>query len=181
MSEEIQMLTLAKSGNTDAFAEIMKSYQKPILRYLFRLTGDYEMAADLAQETFIKAYKGITRLNTDLAFRTWLYRIATNTALQYLRRKKLFSLILFNNSRNSNIPICEINTEQSFESIAIKEALLRVPQEQRMCLTLHYIEGFQYREIAQTLRISEEAVRKRVARGVDKLKKLLNLNGGAVL
>ena len=178
MLDEVQILTLAKAGDTNAFAEIINFYQKPILRYLYRLTGDYEMSQDLAQDTFVQAFHGITRLNTDLALKTWLYRIATNNALQYLRRKKLFSIILFNHLRNSAISTGESTFDRTFESLAIKEALLKIPQNQRACLVLHYIEGFQYREIARTVGISEEAVRKRVARGLARLKDIFTSKGG---
>ena len=176
-----EALSRVKSGNSVTFTEIMQSYQKPVLRYLFRLTGDYKTAEDLAQETFIQAYQGIDKLNSGLAFKTWLYRIATNNAYQYLRRKKLYSFILFNNIRRPAIQSREIDSEAAFENIALQEALLRVPKDQRVCLILHYIEGFQYSEIAQTAGISKDAVRKRVAKGIEKLKELFGLNGGKVL
>jgi RNA polymerase sigma-70 factor, ECF subfamily len=168
--EEIQTLALVKAGNADAFSEIIKSYQKPVLRYITRLTGDCEISQDLTQETFLQAYKGISKLNSDIAFKTWLYRIATNNTMQYLRRKKLFSVILFTHLKRSTISDNENGLDRTFESMDVKEALLKIPQDQRVCLTLHYIEGFQYREIAQTLGTSEEAVRKRVARGISRLK-----------
>jgi RNA polymerase sigma-70 factor (ECF subfamily) len=176
--EEIQVLTLAKNGDTAAFTEIMKSYQKPILRYLFRLTGDYEMAQDLAQETFTQAFEGINKLNADLAFKTWLYRIATNNAMQFHRRRKVFSIFLFNHFGKSRVSTDEGIPEHVFENLALKEALHKLPGEQRACLVLHYIEGFQYREIAHTVGISEEAVRKRVARGIVRLKVLFSEKGG---
>jgi RNA polymerase sigma-70 factor, ECF subfamily len=176
--EEIQTLTLAKAGDTEAFSEIIKSYQKPVLRYLVRLTGDYEVSQDLTQETFLQAYKGITKLTSDIAFKTWLYRIATNNALQYLRRKRLYSVILFTRLKKSIISDDESRLDRTFESMAVKEALLKIPQDQRVCLALHYIEGFQYREIALTIGISEEAVRKRVARGISRLKTIFTSGAG---
>jgi RNA polymerase sigma-70 factor (ECF subfamily) len=176
-----EVLALAISGDSDAFTGIMKSFQKPVLRYLFRLTGNYETAEDLAQDTFIQAYQGIAKLNSGFSFKTWVYRIATNNAYQYLRRKKLYSFILFNDIRRPAVQSREVDAGATFENIALKEALLRVPQDQRVCLILHYIEGFQYREIAQTAGISEDAVRKRVARGIEKLKELFGPNGGEVL
>jgi RNA polymerase sigma-70 factor (ECF subfamily) len=179
--EEILVLSLAKSGNADAFTELMKEYQKPILRYLFRLTGDYDIASDLAQETFIQAYKNISNLNAEAAFKTWLYRIATNKASQFRRRRRLLSVILFTKLRPADANSAEISPEKAFENIEIKDALLKLPQDQRVCLTLHYVEGFKYHEIAQTLGTSEDAVRMRVTRGVNKLKKLFNSCGGRTL
>jgi RNA polymerase sigma-70 factor, ECF subfamily len=123
----------------------------------------------------------MSKLHSGLAFKTWLYRIATNNAYQYLRRKKLYSFLLFNNTQRPAIPTGDIDADAALENIALKEALPLVPQNQRVCLVLHYVEGFQYGEIAVTAGISEDAVRKRVARGIEKLKELLGSNGGEVL
>ena len=175
--EEAQVIALVRAGEADAFAEIIEHYQAPIIRYLYRMTGDYEMAKDLAQDTFIQAYKSILRTDAELSFRAWLYRIATNNALQHRRRKKLLSFIPFA-SREQDISNSEIKTNCPGEALAINEALLKIPEEQRTCLVLHFVEGFKYREIAGTLGCSEEAVRKRVARGRKLFIGLYNREGG---
>ena len=77
-----------RNGNGDAFAGIVECYQSAIVRYLYRMTGDYEAAKDLAQDTFVSVYKNIPKTDTGLSFKAWLYRIATNNALQHIRRKK---------------------------------------------------------------------------------------------
>lgn len=160
--EEASVIALVRSGNADAFADIIEHYQTPIQRYLYRLTGDYDLAQDLAQDTFIQAYKGILKTNAEISFRAWLYRIATNNVYQHRRRKRLISFINFSRLKNE----AEVSVDcETGETIAIQEALNKVPQEQRTCLVLHLVEGFKYKEIAQTLNISEDAVRMRVARG----------------
>jgi len=177
--EEARVIALVRAGEADAFAEIIEHYQAPIIRYLYRMTGDYEMAKDLAQDTFIQAYKGILRTDAELSFKAWLYRIATNNALQHRRRKKLLSFIPFA-SREQDISNSEIEANCPGEALAINEALLKIPEEQRTCLVLHFIEGFKYREIAETLGCSEEAVRKRVARGRKLFIGLYDREGGGV-
>ena len=177
--EEAQVIALVRAGEADAFAEIIERYQAPIIRYLYRMTGDYEMAKDLAQDTFIQAYKGILKTDAELSFKAWLYRIATNNVLQHRRRKKLLSFIPFT-SRERNIPNAGNQTDCLGEALAISEALLKVPEEQRTCMVLHFVEGFKYREIAETIGCSEEAVRKRVARGKKLFIGLYNLEGGGV-
>ncbi len=162
--EEARIIALVRSGEVDAFTEIIDHYQASIIRYLYRLTGDYEMAKDLAQDTFIQAYKGILKTDADLSFKAWLYRIATNNARQHRRRKRLLSFIPFT-LKEEEIPKSGNQIDYPGERLAINEALLKIPEEQRTCLVLHFIEGFKYREIAETLGCSEEAVRKRVARG----------------
>ena len=162
--EEAEVIALVRAGEVDAFAGIIEHYQAPIIRYLYRLTGDYEMAKDLAQDTFVQAYKGILKTDAELSFKAWLYRIATNNAFRHSRRKKLLSFIPFT-SKERDIQIADERLDCPEDTVAIREALLKVPQEQRTCLVLHFVEGFKYREIAETLGCSEEAVRKRVARG----------------
>jgi len=177
MLEEAQVIALVQAGEVDAFAEIVEHYQVPIHRYLYRMTGDYEMARDLAQDTFLQAYQSIIRTNADLSLKAWLYRIATNNALQFRRRKRLISFIPFSSIRNVETldRDCDVETEKN---LAIQEALHKVPKEQRVCLVLNFIEGFKYREIAEILGISEEAVRKRVTRGRKLFIEQYNRGGG---
>jgi len=172
--EEAKVIALVRTGEVDAFAGIIEHYQAPVIRYLYRMTGDYETAKDLAQDTFVQAYKGILKTTAELSFRAWLYRIATNTALQYRRRRRLLSFIPFT-QKTQDIPAAGSRADCPEETAAIQEALLRVPREQRTCLVLHLVEGFKYREIADTIGCTEEAVRKRVARGK---KTFMRLYGG---
>ena len=174
--EEKDILEMVLAGNADAFSEIVETYQSPILRYLYRYTGDYESARDLSQDTFIQAYREIPRLHSLHSFKPWLYRIATNNALQFHRRKKAISFVTLKEE-------IEIESEQNDpqvtdERITVKLALNKIPKKLRVCLILHFMEGFKYREIAETLGISEEAVRKRVPRGSDEFKKHYNTEGG---
>lgn len=135
------------------------------------------MAKDLAQDTFIQAYKGILKTDAELSFKAWLYRIATNNALQHHRRKKLLSFIPFT-AKSHDVPDTSNQSDCPAGKLAINEALLKIPEEQRTCLVLHFVEGFKYREIAETLGCSEEAVRKRVARGKNLFIGLYDREGG---
>ena len=175
--EEARVIALVRAGEADAFAEIIEHYQAPIIRYLYRLTGDYEMAKDLAQDTFIQAYKGILKTDAELSFKAWLYRIATNNVRQHRRRKKLLSFIPFT-VKAHDVPDLVNQADCPGETLAINEALLKIPEEQRACLVLHFVEGFKYREIGETLGCSEEAVRKRVARGKKLFISLYDREGG---
>ncbi len=177
MVEEARLIALVRVGEVDAFAAIVERYQSPIVRYLYRLTGDYETAKDLAQDSFMQAYKGILKTQAELSFKAWLYRIATNNALQYHRRKRLLPFIYFT-TKEPDLPAAGNLAETTSATAAIQAALLRIPREQRTCLVLHFMEGFKYREIAETLGISEEAVRKRVARGKKLFIEEYNRGGG---
>jgi RNA polymerase sigma-70 factor (ECF subfamily) len=177
--EDAQVITLVRNGETDAFSEIVEHYQNPIGRFLYQMTGDYELAKDLVQDTFIKAYHNILKTDADLSLKAWLYKIATNTALQYLRRRKRISFIpLLEDTVDLRSSLPENSGNHFEEKLAIAEVMQKIPQEQRVCMMLHFIEGFKYREIAAVLDISEEAVRKRVARGSREFRKLYGKMGG---
>lgn len=169
--EEASVIALVRAGNTDAFADIAEHYQSPIQRYLYRLTGDYELARDLAQDTFIQAYEGILKTSAELSLRAWLYRIATNNAFQHHRRKRLIPFVPFSGLKKET-EIAAGDCAEPDETMTIQEALKKVPEEQRACLVLHLVEGFKYREIAETLGISEDAVRMRTARGKEAFQRL---------
>jgi RNA polymerase sigma-70 factor (ECF subfamily) len=169
--EEALIVTKMRSGTTDVFSEIVEKYQAPILRYLFRLTGNYQLAQDLAQDTFLQAYKSILKTNSDLQFRAWLYRIATNNALQYQRRKRIISFLPFDSNKVEKIPSSSNPIEVSDEKMVVRETLRLVNPKHRTSLVLHYVEGFNYREIGEILGITEECVRKRVARGKEDFRK----------
>src|SRR5689334_306010 len=81
------LVARARAGDQAAFGEIFDQYQTPLVNYLYRVVGDWELAADLAQDTFLKAYQALPRTDEPLQLGPWLYRIATNTALDALRRR----------------------------------------------------------------------------------------------
>jgi RNA polymerase sigma factor (sigma-70 family) len=171
--EEARIIALVRNGDVDAFTEVVEQYQAPIQRYIYRLTGDYIMAQDLTQDTFLQAYRSILKTGSDISLKAWLYKIATNNALQHHRRKRLLSFISLSKYSPSDMSTVEDHTGRvSDEKIMIREALLKIPGEQRTCLILHIVEGFKYREIADILETSEDAIRKRVARGKETFQKL---------
>lgn len=163
--DEQQLIALARKDDTVAFGELVKTYRDPILRYLYRLTGDMEKASDLTQDTFIKAFQKINSIRSEPAFKPWLYRIATRTVHSHWRRVCLKTFISFDGAKPDLEQTMASPAENIDEKIDVQHALREVPHNQRECLVLHFVGGFKYREIAITLGISEEAVRKRVARG----------------
>ncbi len=164
--EEAVIIGLVRAGATDVFSEIVEHYQTPIFRYVFRLTRDYELSKDILQDTFIQAYKGIIKTDSELSLKAWLYRIATNNVFKFSRRRKIISFIpLYKSDKSDIIPISEDPIISVSQNMAIEQTLLSVPREQRICLILHFVEGFKYEEIGEILGISEDAVRMRVTRG----------------
>jgi len=170
------ILERARAGDMEAFAGLVQQFQSAIVSYLFRLTGDMELARDLGQDTFIQAYKGLSTTVCTISFRAWLYRIATNNALQYFRRQAKLAFVPLDDSRPAAAN--PDAAREGSESAAVHEALLKMPERLRVCLVLHFVDGFKHREIAKMLGISEDAVRMRVARGCAEFRRTYRASGG---
>ena len=163
-SSEAQLVTLARSGDQNAFGELAGQYQGPLFGYLYRLTGDTERSKDLLQDTLLQAFRDIGKVKGSLSFKAWLYRIATNNAYDYFRRQRLRSFLPFSTTkdrlRDQRDPMESLDTKMQ-----VQQALLTVPPHLRVCLLLYFVDGYRQREIADMLGMKEDAVRKRVLRG----------------
>lgn len=176
-ADELSLIRRAASGDHGAFAALMRRYEPRIYSYLRQMVGDAELASDLTQETFLAAYRALGRWqppsatapgDTDL-LSPWLYSIATNRALTLLRRQAALR----------RIQPQTLATEEdgaSIEDAVIGRTLLRaaletLDDESAACLALHYVAGERYGEIAARLKLSNEAVRKRVGRALTALRK----------
>ena len=163
--EDALVIQQVRTGRPEAFSHIVERYQASIIRYLVRMTGDQHVAQDLAQDTFIQAYRGILKTKSDLSFKAWLYKIATNNARQYHRRRRILSFLPLPGSESADEPRSDTLSESVVERSTVQQAMLNVPQDRRTCMVLNFVEGLRYKEIAGILDTSEEAVRKRIARG----------------
>ncbi len=141
---------------------LVADYQSAILNYIYRLVGDRETAEDLTQETYIKAYRALDRLElreeSEPRRRAWLYRIAHNTATDYLRRKSRFTWVPLDAVRQRGTPDPE---EKLVETEPIKKALSQIGEQQREVLYLFSHAGLDSAEVADVLGVSVAAARKR--------------------
>ncbi len=180
-ADELSQIRRAATGDHAAFALLVRRYEARIGVYLRQMVGDADLASDLAQETFLAAYKALPRWQppppdaanpANLASRTtdllspWLYRIATNHAISALRRQAMLA---------RRTPISPTRASSSLEDAVIGRELLRaalatLDEDAAACLVLHYVAGERYGEIAARLGISSEAVRKRVGRALTSLR-----------
>lgn len=166
--DELTTLTrAARRGSEAAFSTIFERFQTPLVNYIYRLVGDWETANDLAQDTFLKAYNALPRTDESLQISPWLYRIATNTALDSLRRRKRITWVPFKLDLEPEAPHSDPSIRQA-ESDAIQTALAQVPTDQRTCLVLNMYQGLSYKEIAEVLGISTNLVAVRIFRGREK-------------
>jgi RNA polymerase sigma-70 factor (ECF subfamily) len=151
-----------RAGDEAAFEALMLRYQAPIVRYLHSLTGDAEQARDLAQETFLRAFRSLGTLREPATLRAWLYRIAHHQAYSLLRRRALVRWLPLPHALRAHTPAPDGAT---IAAARVAQALAQVPLDQRAPLLLHLVAGFSYLEIAALLRASEGAVRMRISRG----------------
>lgn len=166
--DELRVLTReARLGSEAAFSALFERFQTPIVNYLYRLVSDWDTANDLSQDTFLKAYNALPRTDATLQISPWLYRIATNTALDALRRRKRITWVPFKMDMEPVAPQSDYAPRQA-EGDAIQHALQQVPADQRTCLILNMYQGLSYKEIADTLGITANLVAVRIFRGREK-------------
>lgn len=171
------LLEATRTGDGDAFAELVGRYRNQITSYIYRMTNDYDGAVDLAQETFVRVYRAADRYQQSHAFSTYIYRIATNLAISELRKRKrrrLVSLTGFFQTRDGGEPVefnppderplqdCElVETERRN---AVQRAIGTLPEKYRAPLILRDVEGRSYEEISRILCTSEGTVKSRISR-----------------
>ncbi len=181
--EEKELIKKVKNGNRFAFNTLVKNYQKKIYHLARRIVMNHEDADEVVQETFIKAYINISKYSEEYKFYTWLYRIAVNTSLTLLKKKKYRGLSLEKLTEDGHFqPTSEDDTQQSSQNSElkklVKEALKSLSPQLRTVFILRTWEEMSYKEIAQTLKISEGTVMSRLNRARDKLKRILKKTVG---
>ena len=140
MADDGDLVALARAGDPVAFERLFERYHTPVLNYLHRMVGDRALAEDLTQDSFVKAYRALPNTRPDLAFKAWLYRIATNTAISHLRRKKLIRWVPFlagqDHSTGESI---ERSVGRKYD---VERALEKLPQHYAAVLLLRLYQGF---------------------------------------
>ncbi len=159
--DENGLVERARAGDQAAFAQLFEQYHAPILNYLHRMVSDRALAEDLTQDTFIKAYNALPRTKPDLAFKAWLYRIATNTAISHLRRGKIIRWLPFVTDRETPDEHIEKSVARKMD---ISEALSKLPQHYATALLLRHYQGLSLAETAQALDVTENAAKLRLFR-----------------
>lgn len=160
-------------GQTKHFAEILERYQAKLTRYARKFLADPKDAEDVVQEVFIKAYRNIQSFDVARKFSSWLYRVAHNECINFLRKKKIESLPLLDlDTLFPHISREEHQDELNVQEIKnqIETSLKNLDLKYREPLVLYYLEGFDYKEIADILRIPMATVGIRLSRGRKLLK-----------
>lgn len=162
----------SKRQDTDAiFEQLFCDYQQPIMTYLDRLVGDSARAEELAQDAFVKAYRNLHRLPEDANRRAWLYRIASNTAYDYLRRRRLVQWLPLQERDSAAVPSRDPEGTLS-DRDSVQRALGHLSPSQRSVLILYSVQGYSTREIGEMLGITQGAVKTRLCRARERFRQV---------
>ena len=185
---EQELVARARRGDESAFEALVTENEKRIYNLCRRLTGSQEDAAELTQEAFLNAWRGLGRFQGESSFSTWLYRLATNACIDFLRKEKrrqslsmTVSLDDEEEARQVELPDERYAPEGALERAearrAVAEGLERLTLEHRQVLVMREIHGLSYAEIGQVLGLEEGTVKSRIARARGALRKVLTERG----
>ena len=175
---DAMLVERAVAGDQGAFELLVIKYQRRIQRLIGRLVRDVDLVEDIAQETFIRAYRALHQFRGEAQFYTWLYRIAVNTAKKFLIELKRDPTVSHSAAQSdedgdeTSWPGNELISDETPESVlaakeiatAVNDALEALPQDLREALTLREIEGLSYEEIADLMNCPIGTVRSRIFR-----------------
>jgi RNA polymerase sigma-70 factor, ECF subfamily len=155
---ERSLVQRAQSGDEQAFATLFQLHKKRVYSVCLLMTKDVAEAEDLTQEAFLQVFRSVSSFRGDSAFSTWLYRVAVNTVLMKLRRRKAPPLVSLDEPVSAESPSLKRDIGNpdprlsgAIDRIALRRAMLELPEGCRKIFALHEVEGYQHHEIAQML------------------------------
>ena len=167
------------SEEKEAYREVVERYQDKLLRYVGSLVGNKDKAEDVVQEAFIKAYINLRSFNTKRKFSSWIYRIAHNEAINYIKKYSKETRL---DDKQAEKLVGKSNIEEELErKEAIKilgKCLNKLPVKYKSVLVLYYLEDYSYEEISDILRIPTGTVGTRLNRGKKMLTRVCSKLGG---
>jgi RNA polymerase sigma-70 factor (ECF subfamily) len=167
-ADELSVVICAIAGDDDAYGELVRRRQGYIRQFFRRLCRDPALADDLAQQTFLQAWRTVGTLKSPAAFGGWLRRLAVNTWLQRIRAEKPVV---------STTDLDELPDEAAQptlnEQLDLDGALATLPQDVRLCITLAYAERMSHREICEATSLPLGTVKSHITRGAARLRRLL--------
>ena len=175
MDEEQKLLVLsARRGDKRAFDELIKRHRDKMFALTYRMTGDREAALDLIQDTFFTAYRELPGFRGESSFSSWLYRIASNKTLNYLKRKKLISFLPLGSSA---VAEPSYSMKDSIGDSELKKArsheLAALPTREKLVFNLRFYDDLPFAEISAITGRSESTVKTQYQKAVQKLRSRL--------
>lgn len=179
-SDDFSLIVRFKDGDRSSFEEIVLRYQDKIYNLCRHMLGNAHDAEDAAQDVFLKAYQALPKFQPDASLYTWLYRIATNTCIDY-KRKPVFESLFGDSGEGERLVHDQASDTPSPEKLyqskqidhALRDSLEKLSPKLRAIIILKEIEELSYEQIADALDISMGTVKSRIARAREELKKLM--------
>lgn len=180
-NDDRQLIQDCLAGDERAFGQLLAKYLSSVYGFIVQLTRDHIVAEDLAQETFIKAWKHLSRFDQKRSFKTWLFAIAKNTTYDFFKKKKSIPFSFFEDEEGQNMldmiddeaASPETLLEQEEKKEVIEAALQTLSEQYRTLLSLAYREDFSLTEIAEILEVPYNTVKSRHQRALKLLKQAL--------
>jgi RNA polymerase sigma-70 factor (ECF subfamily) len=177
------LLRRAQRGDPEAFEELMAPLEKAVWRICWHYTGEREAASDCGQDAMLRIWRGLGSYREECAFETWVYRVAANCCMDWLRKKKRDRSESIEPMREAGFDPEDPKARTEDQAVAaeehreLREAIRELPEEQREALVLTQLEGVSYEEAARQLGVSEGTVKSRVNRAKARLKERLSEKG----
>ena len=183
---DFHLVEKAKEGSQKAYADLMQRYKDSIHFMALKMVNNKDDAMDLTVETFAKAFENLEKYKPDFAFSTWLFRIATNNCIDFIRKKKISTTSIDSmvdddgDDRPLQIRSDTLNPEETSikkqQNEQLKEIVERLPSRYRTLIMLRYFEELSYEEIAQQLDLPLGTVKAQLFRARDLLSNVMNKN-----
>lgn len=181
--EDYELIDNAIKGDQSAYDKLMKKYYNLVHNLIFRMIYNKEDVEDLAQEAFIKAFNSLEKFDRQFAFSTWLYKIASNNCIDYLRKKKLNTISIDKEIDSEDddlrfeIPDVEFKPDRTIiedeRKALLEEAIASLPEKYRMVILMRHRDEKEYEEIAKELKLPLGTVKAHIFRGRELLNKYL--------
>ena len=177
-----QLVVLTLDGDADAYGELVRRYQRRLTAFLSQLVGDLELARELAQEAFIRAWSALDRFDPAYRFSTWLFRIAHNLGIDHLRRRKLQTVTLYRQDADGEEVELALADDAKdplghFENAvledSLRDAIEALRPEYKELVLLRHFGGLSYQEIAQLKEMPLGTVKNKLFRAHSVLRKAL--------
>ena len=172
--DEQELVRQIQEGDEMAFEEIVKIYKNKIVNFLWKITGDYQKAVELSQETFMRVYFKAHKYKPIAPFSSWVYTIASNLAKTEMKKMRRYAAVSLDDVQN-NLPMETYTSNPTDSGLLsnLREALNSLHPRYKIPVILKDIEGFSQEEIAQMLKSPLGTIKARISRGRDYLKKEL--------
>jgi len=171
-NKHADILERCKSGDQKAYYEIYRLYSKAMFNICFRIVGSQEMAEDVLQEAFVNAFQKLKSFQGKSSFGAWLKRIVVNKAISYVRKSQL-EVMLMDETMDFEEEKGLDEEELVLKIESVRSAIQKLPNGFRIVFSLYLLEGYDHKEIAEILEISESTSKTQYNRAKKKLKEIL--------